>query len=261
MTFERADTPGVLDSDAFQEGKPLSSKVLRELARTGNHLQDAGSVMLTHSWLPDSDGITLLAPETFKTVYEWELPSRPIHTKAEIRLRAAVEDNTTVRWRFETDSGASTVTQVGTGASGLTTAVVSLPSREYTRFRIRVEAGDSSSASTVDIGSPNSWLTGSRSTLLSLTSISTTTTTWDFGELANGDYTVDVVDDSLRILMRRKIRTVSNLSDTYDQITFDPLTEEELNAIGQGIVPSGRTVTIRKAPAFELRNIIIRGIP
>lgn len=264
----RATTPGILDSEAFESNEEqLNAKMLRELVRTGNFMRDAGSIMLIDSWAINESNNPVAGAED-RIVYAYaEIPSRPIHTKAEIRLRASVETSASVIWRFQFDNSppSNGYTQVGTGSVATVTDTVSFPPGDRHSFIISIRRELAPAALTATIGTPNTWTSDLNTSVIEGRGIHIDTSSWNTAPFRNGAYELEATNSTNGGLLARKpILDLSSEPVSSNQLLVtDAWTNEELRAVvGSGsIVPNGVTFTIRKRPFFNIESLLVRGVP
>lgn len=255
---ERASQPGILDSDLLGEGKPLSAKALREIVRTANFMRDAGATMLMASFPPTPSGEeALLASPDAKLLYTWRVPSRPVHTRAEVRIRANIESGGALRFfvsagwvPYNPDPG---FTAVGTGSVLVYTTTIPLRGAEYQNIRLSAQAATGVAASAV--GTPTSWNSGVQSTGVLYDHITNVAASWVDAELSSGDYTLTAKDPTSGAdLVRKRIAAGRSGVQIY---TTEPFTAAERAALLSGPVD----YEITRSVSFSIRSLIIRGVP
>lgn len=265
---EVATIPGILDSDAFAGGEEqYNAKILRELVRTGNWMSSADSTILIDCWDMVEDNLSL-ALDSDRVLYAYaEVPTRPIHNSAIIRLRARVEDGAEVIWTFQMGNRSRRITQLGTGLVETVETKMDIDSASRQTFIISVRSGTPLTASSSVIGTPVTWTSGTSTYIESTSLISVGFAAWTFLALNTQDYVLEISDSVGGIIAVKQIlQAISGSRFNHQALVINPLSEAELiniinfpTAYGNQ-VPDGITFNIRIArPEFNAESIIVRG--
>ncbi|MEO1170783.1 MAG: hypothetical protein AAFX94_01865 [Myxococcota bacterium] len=250
---EKSAIPGVLNSDILGPDKPMSAKALREVSRTGNYLRDGPSMMLTTSWAPTPAGEgETLAPPDERTLFVWRVPSRDVHVRAEVRIRASIETGGAVDFIPRTDRTFTTITAAGTGNVESYTGVLDLVAAEYQTLRLNARARGG--GATGAIGAPASWNGSTTSTIRFVDGVEVVSETWNDAELSTGRYFLNISQGGVSVASKRIRRVVAN------QIVLAELfTTAEFNVVGY---TTNLDFEIASAvPSFRLVSLAVMGVP
>lgn len=258
MTIEKATTPGILDSTVASEGKPFSSKLAREMVRTGNFLAEADANMLIDSWaISDEVTSTVTLAQDWLMVYTWVVPARPVHRRANTRIRLRGTDGAGATLRLQTSNNTRVDETVDLLGSTLVSVDMELPliSRDrhivelWARSRGEVDPG-------LKIGLTSSWTNSTNTTNFVSTNTVVIDITFVNDELATGYYTLELVENSIIVLSVR-ILGIQTDSSGNEVLTIVRLSNGQFQHIRNNI--NNYTFRVREIPAIALRSINMRG--